>query len=67
MEEIINVEGMMCHMCENKVVTNLKALKGVKKVVASAEEKNVKVNFNEKKISLDDIKNKITDLGYDVK
>lgn len=64
-ETIIKVQGMMCGGCENRVKNALKELAGVENVEASFEEGTVKVIIN-KEISIDIIKEKIEDIGFEV-
>ena len=67
MEElVINVEGMMCGGCENRVQNALKTIDGVEKVVANHKNGTVTVTLN-KPIDVNIIKEKIEDIGYDVK
>ena len=66
MKEItIKVKGMMCTGCENRVINALSSLDNVKNVEASHIEGTVKVILNEE-ISIDIIKEKIEDLGFEV-
>jgi copper chaperone len=62
----LNVTGMKCGGCENNVTTKLKALEGVKSVVASSSDRQVKVEFDENKTSLEAIERVITEVGYTV-
>lgn len=67
MKEItLNVEGMMCSGCENRVQNALKTIKGVKDVKASHEEKRVQITLKQD-IDEQILKDKIVDLGYEVK
>ena len=66
MEKIFKVEGMMCAGCENRVKNALKTIDGVEDVVASHIEKTVKVILN-KDVDANVIKEKIEDIGYEVK
>ncbi len=66
MKEInLNVEGMMCGGCENRVKNAISKIKGVKEVQANHEKGIVNVladdNTNE-----DEIKQKIENLDYKV-
>ncbi len=61
-----NVEGMMCGGCENRVKNGLKTIDGVEEVYASHTEKKVKVVLN-KDVDANVIKEKIEDIGYEVK
>lgn len=66
MEINLNVEGMMCSGCENRVQNALKQIEGVTDVVANHTNKTVKVTTNgnvEEKI----IRETIEDIGYEVK
>ena len=63
--EII-IKGMMCEGCEKRVENALKNVKGVSSVMASHEKRKVIVKY-ESNISEDVIKEKIEDLGYEVK
>lgn len=67
MEEIkLNVNGMVCGGCEKRVVNALGQLEGVKEVIANYNEGTVVVK-SETKISEDIIKEKIENLGFEVK
>jgi len=63
----IEVDGMMCHNCENLITRSISALPGVRFVVASHLDKRVTVDFDIDVISLESIKNEIASLGFDVK
>lgn len=65
MEKItLNVNGMSCGHCESAVKKALSELDGVKDVFVDLTGKTVTVEFE--KISTEEIKNTIEDLGYDV-
>ena len=61
----IKVKGMMCEHCENRVNKSVGAMEGVSFVKADRLSESVEVKFDESKVSLDDIKAKIKDEGYD--
>jgi len=63
MENIINVEGMMCSGCENRIQNAVKAMPNVVDVIASHEDGNVKVIGN---VDIEAVKEKINDLGFEV-
>ena len=65
MKTILNVEGMMCSHCENRVTTVLSAIEGVTSVAVDLHAKTVTVEHSES-VSLDTLKNEIEDQGYDV-
>lgn len=54
-----------CGMCEQTIEGSLSKVKGVKKADWNKETKEMKVTYNDKKISLDEIKQKIAAVGYD--
>lgn len=61
-ETIIKVQGMACEGCENRIQNALKNIEGIEKVVANHKEGTVTVTANETLIN--DIKEKIDDLGF---
>ncbi len=64
MENIcLKVEGMKCHGCEMRVQNALLSIEGVKKVSANFEQKSVEVQYEEP-ASIENIKEKIDDLGF---
>lgn len=65
-ETIINVEGMVCGGCENRVKNALFTIEGIESVEASHETGIVKV-ISKEKISEDIMKEKIEDIGFEVK
>jgi mercuric ion transport protein len=64
---IIEVEGMTCAGCEPHINETLKKLNGVVSAEASYENKNVKVVYNPKQITLEQIKKAIDEIGYKAK
>ena len=65
-EILIKVEGMACSGCENRIQNALKTVDGVISVVANYGEGTVKVILNSE-IEENILKEKIEDLGFDVK
>ncbi len=63
---IFKVEGMMCGGCENRVQNALKTIDGVDDVKANHVNGTVTVTLN-KEIDKNVIKEKIEDIGYEVK
>jgi len=62
--DVIFVDGV-CGMCEKRIESNCLATKGVKLADWNKESKMLKVIYNEKKISLDEIHKKIASIGHD--
>ncbi len=68
MEKVeLKVLGMNCPHCENRVVTRVNALEGVKFCEASYKKKKVVVEFDGSITNLDAIKEEIKDAGYQIK
>lgn len=66
MKEIcLNVEGMMCSGCENRVKNALRNIEGVENVVADHTTQLVKVTL-QANINENTIKECIEELGFDV-
>ena len=63
-QETLKVEGMKCEHCSARVKDALKSHKV--KATISLENKEVVVNFDEKKISLNQIKEIIEKVGFKV-
>ena len=67
MEKItLNVKGMSCNHCKMAVEGELKALDGVDNAVVSLENNNVVIDYNEEKVSIGQLKDAITEAGYEV-
>ncbi|EEQ81077.1 copper chaperone CopZ [Staphylococcus warneri] len=66
-QEIINVEGMSCDHCKNAVESALAKMNGVSAAEVDLEKGQVRVDYNEEKVQLSDMKDSIEDQGYDVK
>ena len=64
--EMIFVDGV-CGMCEKRIESNCLATKGIKLADWNKESKMLKVIYNEKKISLQEIHKKIASIGHDTK
>ena len=61
-KEIIVVEGMKCMHCSAKVVNALKKVNV--KAEINLESKTVVVTYNDKKITLEEIKKVIEEVGF---
>lgn len=64
----IQLETLTCPSCMLKIEGALKGLDGVDKdsATVSFNTSKVKLNFDEDKVSIEDIEGAITKLGYDV-
>lgn len=62
----LNVQGMSCGSCINKIEGNVGKLTGVESVKVQLAEGEVDVEFNESSVKLEEIKAAIKDTGYEV-
>ena len=60
------VEDMHCAHCQAKVVTTLKAIKGVKKVDVSLEEKTATVTVKAGKVDATTLKDAVVAAGFGI-
>jgi copper chaperone len=66
MTETLRVTGMTCGGCENAVKRAVGQLPGVSNVTASHQQQRVDVDYDERQVGIDSIKQKIQKLGYRV-
>lgn len=64
-ELVINVEGMVCGGCENRVQNVLSQIDGVEKAIANHKEGSVTITLT-KDVDKEKIKEKIEDIGFKV-
>lgn len=62
----LNVKGMSCGHCVKAVEGSVGALEGVEQVSVNLEAGKVNVAYNDRKVSISQIKEAIDDQGYDV-
>jgi len=65
-KEVLKVNGMSCGHCVKAIEGSVGELAGVDKVAVDLQAGEVTVEYNEAQVSLDKIKEKIDDQGYDV-
>lgn len=66
-QKIIKVEGMSCEHCRNAVESALAKLNGVSSAEVNLDENHVRVEYNDSKVTFDNMKEAIEEQGYDVK
>ena len=54
-----------CEMCKKRIESATLSLKGVKYVSWSPQSKNFSIIYNNAKVSIDDVKKRIADVGHD--
>ena len=64
--EVLNVAGMTCGGCVASVKHALAALPGVTGVAVSLPKNQVKIEFDESKITVDAMRSALQSAGYDV-
>ncbi|SHH54157.1 Cu+-exporting ATPase [Sporobacter termitidis DSM 10068] len=64
--KVLNVNGMSCSHCEKTVIKHVGALDGVSSVLVDLEGKQVTIEFEPEKVSLEHIKETIEEQGYNV-
>jgi copper chaperone len=64
----IQLETLVCPSCSQKITNGIKALEGVdeESVTVSFNSSKVKLNFDEEKLSIKEIEDAISVLGYEV-
>ncbi len=63
--EVSFASSVKCGMCKKTIESNLGKEKGVQSVNVDLKEHTVNVVYNPKKVSKDDLKVKISKIGYD--
>jgi len=65
----IQLETLTCPSCVQKIENATKSLNGIEKesVKVMFNSSKVKFNFDDEKLTVEDIENAITTLGYEVK
>jgi copper chaperone len=66
MKLTLTAPDMSCNHCKMTIENAVKELSGIKQVNADPNTKKVTVDFDEKTVSIDDIKSVIEDAGYEV-
>jgi copper chaperone CopZ len=59
------VEGMDCAACATEVESKLKAVKGVRSVTVSVEQRKVEVDYDPRSTTISQLEQAIKDAGYD--
>jgi copper chaperone CopZ len=63
-EEVIEITGMHCKSCADKIESNLSQIEGIEKVEVNLLEEKAFVKFNPEKVSSKAIKREIETMGY---
>ncbi|MFH1622915.1 MAG: heavy metal-associated domain-containing protein [Candidatus Aenigmatarchaeota archaeon] len=65
-DDVIKIMGMHCKSCAEKVESRLSRLKGVERVKVSMPNEEASIRYDPKQISVADMEEEITGLGYGV-
>ncbi len=66
-QQTLNVDGMSCEHCVQTITKAVGEAAGVQNVTVNLAGKNVSVDYDESAISLEEISDKITNAGFEVK
>ena len=65
MKKFITVYGMTCENCRRTIINGLLEFDGVSEVSITLSNRLVEITFDEKKVTLSELKKSIHKLGYD--
>jgi copper chaperone len=65
-KESLKVEGMTCQHCVQTITDSLGKIAGTNKVVVDIDKKEVQVYYNEGKTNLQEISDKIVEVGFEL-
>ena len=65
-QKSLKVEGMTCQHCVQTITNSLKGKTGIEMVGVNIDKKEVKIEYDEEKITLEIIFSEITALGFEI-
>ncbi|MGO3732811.1 MAG: copper chaperone CopZ [Vagococcus sp.] len=65
MKQVIKIDGMNCEHCVARVEKGLEELPGIEKIKIKLKKGEGKIKFDETIVSLENIFDKIKEIGYD--
>lgn len=65
--QVTTTPQMHCSGCENKIKSNIRFVKGVKKIDTSVPKQKVTIVYDKAKCKYDDIKTAFEKIGYKIK
>ena len=65
-KESLKVEGMTCQHCVQTITDALGKIAGINKVAVDLDKKEVQVDYNEEKTNLQEISDKIVEVGFEL-
>ena len=67
MKEVLNVDGITCEHCVKTIKEGMVSLVGILSVEVNIEKKQVIIEFDEKQAKTEDLIDKITEAGFEVR
>jgi copper ion binding protein len=61
----LEISGMSCFRCAEKIEKKIGRMEGVSEIKVNLEEKNANIKFDDSKISVQQIKDKVKEIGYE--
>jgi copper chaperone len=65
-KESLKVEGMTCQHCVQTITDALGKIAGINKVAVYLDKKEVQVDYNDEKTNLQEISDKIVEVGFEL-
>lgn len=65
--DVIKVDGMSCDHCRNAIESALAKINDVRTAEVDLDKNEVRVDYDDNKVSMQEMKDAIEDQGYDVK
>ena len=65
-QESLKVDGMTCQHCVQTITDALGEIAGTNKVAVDLDKKEVQVDYNEDKTNLQEISDKIVEIGFEL-
>ena len=65
-QESLKVDGMTCQHCVQTITDALGEIAGTNKVAVDLDKKEVQVDYNEEETNLQEISDKIVEIGFEL-
>ena len=65
-QEVLKVDGMTCEHCVQTITDTLGKIAGTSKVTVDLDKKEVQVDYNEEETNLQEISDKIVEVGFEL-
>lgn len=61
-----NVPSLSCSVCSNKILNEIKSMKGIGNVEVDLKTQTVRVEYDPNGIDASDIRKRVSEMGYEV-